>query len=87
MGEGRGGVGPYERGVEAGTLACVTGVTAAARGAATVWDLASPGGLVTRSGDRLEVAFRFEDDRAVALWLSGPAVTVYDATLPAAFLA
>lgn len=70
----------YERGVEAETLSCGTGVTAvalaaSARGAASPVRLRTPGGA-------LGVAFRQRPDGGFTdVWLSGPAVRVFGGIL------
>ncbi len=67
----------YERGVEAETYSCGTGVTAVAlaasgRGAVSPVRLSTPGG-------ELEVAFEVLADGSFAdVWLSGPAVRVFE---------
>ena len=70
----------YERGVEDETMSCGTGVTAVAlaasgRGAVSPVQLRTPGG-------QLEVAFeRLPDGGFAEVWLSGPAVRVFEGTL------
>ncbi|MGI4871294.1 MAG: diaminopimelate epimerase [Janthinobacterium lividum] len=70
----------YERGVEAETYSCGTGVTAVAlaasqRGAASPVRLHTPGG-------ELEVSFETQADGSFTnVWLSGPAVHVFTAAL------
>jgi diaminopimelate epimerase len=68
----------YERGVEAETLACGTGVVAAAAVAYLVQDVQPPVDVHVRSGDALTVGFRRENDAFVDVTLTGPAVHVYD---------
>ncbi len=68
----------YERGVEAETLACGTGVVAAAAIAHLVKNVQPPVDVHVRSGDVLTVGLRREDDRFADVTLSGPAVHVYD---------
>ena len=67
----------FERGVEGETLACGTGVSAAALVSARVHGFASPVKVQVQGGDQLEVSFQdngagFEDVR-----LSGPAEFVF----------
>ena len=70
----------YERGVEDETYSCGTGVTAVAlaaagRGAASPVRLRTPGG-------ELEVAFEAQADGSFQnVWLSGPAVLVFEGKL------
>jgi diaminopimelate epimerase len=68
----------YERGVEAETLACGTGVAAAAVVANLVGELKPPVKVHVGSGDVLTVEFRREGDAFVGITLSGPAAHVYD---------
>ena len=81
----------YERGVEAETLACGTGIAASALSAALAFSLSSPVRVQARSGDLLEVRFtriadgadgepRFRD-----VHLIGPAVFVYDGVVDEGF--
>ncbi len=68
----------YERGVEGETLACGTGVVAAAVIAHLVKNVKPPVHVTVRSGDVLTVGFRREGDVFADVTLSGPAVHVYD---------
>jgi diaminopimelate epimerase len=68
----------FERGVEGETLACGTGVTAAALVCARLGGYASPVTVQVRGGERLEVAFREEDGAYVEVRLTGPADTVFE---------
>jgi len=68
----------YERGVESETLACGTGVVAAAVIAHLVEDVQPPVNVRVRSGDVLTVGFRREGDGFADVTLCGPAVHVYD---------
>ena len=68
----------FERGVEGETLACGTGVSAAAMISARVHKFASPVKVQVRGGDTLEVSFKdggtdFDDVR-----LTGPAEFVFE---------
>ncbi len=73
----------YERGVEGETLACGTGVTAAA----LVTHLREGGGApqgrvaVKARGGALEVRFTYRDGRFENIWLCGPARAVYQGTV------
>ena len=68
----------YERGVEAETLSCGTGVTAVALAMhhQGKTENSSPVVLETRGGD-LSVTFRFEEDEYSDIWLIGPAQFVF----------
>jgi len=67
----------YERGVEAETLACGTGVAAAAL-LATVWGLTSqPVSVITRSGERLVVYLDPSDPGHGDIYMEGFASLVY----------
>lgn len=72
----------YERGVEAETYSCGTGVTAVAIAMdAQGKQLQQPSRIRTRGGD-LEVAFRKDDGTYTDIWLTGPALMVFKGTLP-----
>ena len=68
----------YERGVEAETLACGTGVTAAALVAAArsgqTGQFTVP---VQAKGGALEVKLQFDGTRFSDIWLCGPATFVF----------
>ena len=68
----------YERGVEGETLACGTGVTAAALIAARINRFGSPVNVQVRGGDVLEVSFKEEGARFTQVRLNGPAAFVFD---------
>jgi len=65
----------YERGVEAETLSCGTGVTAAAI-AATQHKVQSPVKVYTKGGT-LEVSFKEQNGQFKNVYLSGPATPVF----------
>lgn len=67
----------YERGVEGETLACGTGVTAAALVAAQQGKVTSPVEVVTRGGEVLRVDFSREDSIITKAWLEGAVKTVF----------
>ncbi|NQT94083.1 MAG: diaminopimelate epimerase [Lentisphaerae bacterium] len=71
----------YERGVEAETLACGTGVVASALVAARLGRVSAPVSVTARSGDVLAVDFTLSDDSAVDVKLTGPAVFVFEGIL------
>jgi diaminopimelate epimerase len=68
----------YERGVEGETLACGTGVTAAALIAGKVHNFTSPVKVKVQGGDLLEVSFKDVGEKFVGVHLSGPADFVFD---------
>ena len=68
----------YERGVEAETLACGTGVTASGLIYATLSDATSPVRTLVRGGDWLEVGFRKAENRFEFVTLKGPADFVFE---------
>lgn len=69
-------VATYERGVEAETLSCGTGVTAAALICNLVKGASSPVTLLTKGGI-LSVSFEKDDNGFSHVWLSGPAQLVF----------
>ena len=71
----------YERGVEAETLACGTGVCAAALLHSLRAGLASPIKVKVRGGDTLEVGFEPSDGGFHNVTLTGPADFVFDGTI------
>ncbi|WP_018290965.1 diaminopimelate epimerase [Verrucomicrobium sp. 3C] len=77
LGSGRLAVRTYERGVEAETLACGTGVTASALVAHLAKGLASPVSVLVRSGDCLRVLFESAGDGFHGVRLQGPATMVF----------
>jgi diaminopimelate epimerase len=68
----------YERGVENETLACGTGVTAAALIFARLTGAASPVRVQVRGGDTLQVGFEPSGDGWKNVTLTGPADFVFD---------
>jgi diaminopimelate epimerase len=71
----------YERGVEAETLACGTGIVASALVAARAAGVQPPVDVTARGGDVLSVDFRLTADGAERVTLLGPAVHVFRGTL------
>jgi diaminopimelate epimerase len=71
----------YERGVEAETLACGTGVCAAALLHSMRDGAASPIKVKVRGGDILEVGFEAADESLHNVTLTGPADFVFDGTI------
>ncbi len=71
----------YERGVEDETLACGTGVTAAALLTQRVKGAALPLRVKVRGGDVLSVGARVEGDGFRDVTLTGPAVEVFSGTI------
>lgn len=81
LGPGRIRVRTYERGVESETLACGTGVTAAALLAARLHDFAPPVEVRVQGGDILAVDFVRTGDQFTAVRLTGPADFVFEGHL------
>jgi diaminopimelate epimerase len=71
----------YERGVEAETLSCGSGVVASAVTSALFRKAQSPVSVLTRSGVSYEVAFEIRDGRAEEVRLKGDARLIYRATI------
>jgi diaminopimelate epimerase len=67
----------FERGVEGETLACGTGVSAAALVSARVHGFTSPVKVQVQGGDQLEVSFRDEGGEFADVRLTGPADFVF----------
>ena len=73
----------FERGVEAETPACGTGITASALLAALRFGIPSPIAVRCAHGDLLEVRFDLNGDASFSqVRLTGPAVTVFEGTIP-----
>jgi diaminopimelate epimerase len=69
----------YERGVEAETLACGTGVVASALVYAALHGADSPVDVLVRGGDRLQVGFRSPAQNSFEeVTLKGPADFTFD---------
>jgi diaminopimelate epimerase len=68
----------FERGVEGETLACGTGVTAAALIAARVHRFGSPVKVQVQGGDELDVSFQEGPDSFTNVRLTGPAEFVFE---------
>ena len=73
----------YERGVEAETLACGSGVVASVTAAAMFGRVKSPVSVLTRSGITLDVSFALEDSELRDVRLKGDARLVYRAAVTA----
>jgi diaminopimelate epimerase len=71
----------YERGVEAETLACGTGVVAGALIFGATEKLSGPISVTVRSGAELSVDFRRDGDRFSDVKLIGPAEFVFEGTI------
>ena len=63
----------YERGVEGETLACGTGVSAAAMIASRVQGFTSPVRVLVQGGDTLEISFQSDGEAFSDVRLNGPA--------------
>ena len=68
----------FERGVEGETLACGTGVTAAALVAARLHGFTSPVKVQVQGGEQLEVSFREDQGEFAEVRLTGPAEFVFE---------
>ncbi len=68
----------FERGVEGETLACGTGVTAAALVAARLHGFTSPVKVRVQGGEQLEVSFRENQGEFAEVRLTGPAEFVFE---------
>ena len=68
----------YERGVEAETLACGTGLTASAVALGLALGLKSPVKLVSRSGERFRVWYRAAGAGARDIYIQGPAKIIFE---------
>jgi diaminopimelate epimerase len=71
----------YERGVENETLACGTGVCAAAMIYARLTGARSPVSVAVRGGETLQVGFEVDGDNWKNVTLTGPADFVFDGTV------
>lgn len=71
----------WERGVEAETLGCGSGVVASAVTACALGLVRAPVALETRSGETLTVDFRFAGEVARNVTLAGDARVVFEGTL------
>jgi diaminopimelate epimerase len=71
----------YERGVEAETLSCGSGVVASVSTAALWGKVASPVAVLTRSGITLEVSFAMDGGELSDVRLRGDARMIYRATM------
>lgn len=78
LGSGHIRVRTYERGVEGETLACGTGVTAAALITARLHGFSSPVKVQVQGGDQLAVSFREEQGEFTGVELTGPADFVFE---------
>ena len=71
----------YERGVEAETLACGTGIVASALIFAATENAASPITVIARGGDELRVGFEKSDTAFRNVTLTGPAEFVFEGSI------
>lgn len=81
FGPGRIRVRTYERGVENETLACGTGVTAAALITATLHGDTSPVKVQVQGGDEMDVSFAKAGEAFCDVRLTGPADFVFEGTI------
>jgi diaminopimelate epimerase len=73
----------YERGVEAETLSCGSGIVASVATAALFGKIASPVSVLTRSGIALQVTFTRDENELRDVHLTGDARVIYRADLTA----
>ena len=78
LGPGRIRVRTFERGVEAETLACGTGVTASALISSRIHGFGSPVKVRVQGGDLLEVSFKIAHGQFADVRLTGPAQFVFE---------
>lgn len=71
----------YERGVEDETLACGTGITAAALAAALRLDIEDSSFNIKAMGGNLKVSFQREENSFKNIWLEGSAKKVFEGTI------
>lgn len=71
----------YERGVEQETLACGTGIVAAALVSAKAGRVSAPVHVTPASGDVIEVDFELTEEGAGNVTMLGPAVHVFEGVL------
>lgn len=71
----------YERGVEAETLSCGSGVVASSVTSGLFGKVQSPVSVLTRSGTTYEVSFEIRDGRADEVKLKGDARLIYRSTI------
>ncbi len=76
----------FERGVEGETLACGTGVTAAALVAARLHGFTSPVKVQVQGGDQLEVSFKEDHGEFAEVRLTGPAEFVFEGRIEIAII-
>jgi diaminopimelate epimerase len=81
LGQGKIRVRTYERGVEGETLACGTGVSAAALISARLHKLSSPVKVQVQGGDWLEVGFNHSNGDFSDVQLTGPADFTFEGTI------
>ncbi|MEJ2584964.1 MAG: diaminopimelate epimerase [Robiginitalea sp.] len=82
LGENRFEVRTYERGVEAETYSCGTGVTAVALGMHHLGHLSGSPAVIKTLGGTLEVRFSSGTEGYSNIWLVGPAELVFKGELP-----
>jgi diaminopimelate epimerase len=68
----------YERGIEAETLACGTGITASALSASAKLNIEEGEFKINAKGGQLSVRFKKDNNQFSNIWLKGPAKLVYE---------
>ncbi|MCX5786825.1 MAG: diaminopimelate epimerase [Elusimicrobia bacterium] len=71
----------YERGVEAETLACGTGITASAIAFGLCEGLRSPVKITSKSGERFKVWYKPSGGRVTDIYIQGPAKIIFKGTI------
>ena len=71
----------YERGVEAETLACGTGVTACGIIAGLLQKVQAPVRITVASGDEILIDYEATDEKVTNVFMTGPAEHVFQGTL------
>lgn len=71
----------YERGVEEETLACGTGAVASALASSKLGHTESPVGVLTQSGETLQISFQKSGDRYSEVCMEGDTALVYEGSM------
>ncbi|HAH33115.1 MAG TPA: diaminopimelate epimerase [Elusimicrobia bacterium] len=71
----------YERGVEAETLACGTGITASAIALGLCGGVGSPVKITSKNGEKFKVWYKRDGERVTDIYIQGPAKIVFRGTM------